>query len=237
MIKIQNIHKNYGQGNVLEGLSMKVDTGEIRGLLGINGAGKSTLINIIAGLIPFDSGSIEILGKRSNKKNCSILKKVGFVFEEPTYVEKFTALEQLKFTAQLYRLKNYTSRIEELIELFALPKEKKYIEAYSTGMKARISLACALIHDPQILILDEPLSGIDLLMSSKIRAWLQDKKITILISTHQFDLISNFVHSLSIIKKGEIMLTKPIIELEKEAKKQFNETMPLQKWVEQILDL
>lgn len=209
MISINNVRKAYYRGpEVLNGLDFKCEKGNIYTLVGKNGTGKSTLINAIAGLLSVDNGNIEIMGEGVGPRKRSALSRVGFVFEEHSLVQKFTAREQLQFTAGLYGMKNYKDRVHELMELLELPSDNsKYIEAYSTGMKSKVAIGCALIHFPDILILDEPFRGLDIPISNKLFGYIKDyvgNDRCAFITTHQINIISEISDFILILKEGRI---------------------------------
>jgi ABC-2 type transport system ATP-binding protein len=195
MIEIKNIHKKFHQKTVLNGVDLSVSSGTIQALLGANGAGKSTLINILSFLIHKNKGKISIDGEELNVNSYKYRSKVGYVFEHPIYVDDFSAEQYLHFVGQLHKLEraNYESKTEELLTFFSLPFDKKSIKNYSKGMKTKVSLAAALIHEPSYLVLDEPLDGMDFSSIQKTIELLKDlskkNNCTILIASHQYDLI------------------------------------------------
>ena len=164
MLKIVNAFKTYRKGKrkALDGLTLEAVRGSIVGIVGTNGAGKSTLINAIGGLIRLDSGSIQISNREISSSDL-YKRKTGFVFEEPLYFEKLTGQEYLEFVGGMFRLSktNVQRKVAELLDFFDLEDHKdELIEDYSKGMKRKVSLAAAIIHDPELLILDEPFEGL-----------------------------------------------------------------------------
>ena len=241
MISVNSVYKTYsGDEDILKGLNFKCEKGYIYTLIGKNGAGKSTLINSMAGLISIDKGSIEIMKKEVGPNKRSVLSSVGFVFEEHSLVEKFTAREQLEFTANLYKLKNYRTKIGELVELLELPSENsKYIESYSSGMRSKVAIACALIHSPDILILDEPFRGLDIPISNKLFGYLKDyvvKGKCAFITTHQLNIISELSDYILILKEGQIHSFFSYEDLLKQSSIYSNQRNPLGTYLEKCLD-
>lgn len=241
MIRVDSVYKAYSQGNeVLKGLSLTCEKGKIHTLVGRNGTGKSTLINSIAGLIPVNKGTIEIMGQRVNPRSRSPLRQVGFVFEEHSLVEKFTAMEQLEFTASLYRLRNIKARIDYLIQLLELPTEKsKYIESYSSGTRSKIAIACALIHSPDILILDEPFNGLDIPISNKLFAYIKEyvaQGKCAFITTHQVNIISELSDFILILKNGQINPVFSFMELMKASSAYPEQRNPIGSFLEKCLE-
>ena len=169
MIEIKGIEKSFKTNEVLKGVDINIEGGMIQTLLGANGAGKTTLINIVSGLMRSNAGEVKIDGEVITVESYKHRSKVGYVFEEPVYVEKFSAREQLEFLGKMQKMDKdvLKQRIDELLEFFELPTDnKKYIESYSKGMKSKVSLAMALLHNPKYLILDEPFDGIDFVSAS-----------------------------------------------------------------------
>jgi len=240
MISINNISKSYPNQLVLDGINLEVKKGSIQALLGVNGAGKSTLINILSGLLSPSKGQISINDQKINGDN-KYRRQVGYVFENPMYIEKFSAIEYLTFVAQMYGLKQsfIKSKINWLIQFFELPASKKYIENYSKGMKSKVSLAAALIHEPQYLILDEPFDGIDFISTQKIIKFFEKQKqkgVTILIASHQFDIMIEVCDRFALLNRGRIEFNLKIQELtEKMDEKSNGSKQSLKSYVEQII--
>lgn len=206
MLQLVNIAKRFGAKSVLNGISFSLDPGEIVALIGANGSGKSTLVNVIARLLKPDSGCILI-----NERDCSdeiYYKKVGFVLESPTYIEKLSAREFLELAAVLYKVpRNLSTR--KVNELFAMGEwpESEEIGKFSKGMKAKLSLVVSLIKDPEYLVLDEPLDGVDFksreFFVKKIKS-LAQSGTSVLVSTHSFELIAEFAQRILVLKNGLI---------------------------------
>lgn len=220
MVEICNIKKAYKNQEVLKGINLSCNTGKIQALLGANGAGKTTLINIVSGLIKNDDGEIFIDGEKISFDSFKYRIKVGYVFEKPIYIEKLSANEYLTFVAKMYELPKdeYSFKINELLIFFDLPKDnKKYIERYSKGMKSKVSLAAALIHNPKYLILDEPFDGVDFVSIqniSKLFRQMAENGTTIFITSHQYDVIAEMCNMFAILKNGIILFNVDFKELQ-----------------------
>lgn len=241
MISLNSVYKAYsGNENILKGLNLKCERGYIYTLIGKNGAGKSTLINSMAGLISIDRGNIEIMGNEISRKKRASLSRVGFVFEEHSLVEKFTTREQLEFTAGLYKIKDHRKTIDHLIQLLELPSDdSKYIESYSSGMRSKVAIACALIHSPDILILDEPFRGLDIPISNKLFSYIKDyvaKGRCAFITTHQINIISELSDFIMILKDGQINACFSFDELLKASTIYSDQRNPLGSFLEKCLD-
>lgn len=228
MIHCNNIHKSYNDKQVLQGVDFSVKPGCIYTLIGKNGSGKSTLINLISGLLPVSSGSIEILDSKVGTANRAVLRNVGFVFEESILIEKFTAREQLEFTANLYSVNNPSAETDRILELLGLPDNTNaYIENYSSGMRSKLSIGCALIHSPKILLMDEPFTGLDIPSLSKmfsfVREYVNNDRVAI-ITTHQIEAISALSDFVMLLRDGRISWVLSYDELKREASSEFVES-------------
>ncbi|HKJ46516.1 MAG TPA: ABC transporter ATP-binding protein [Balneolales bacterium] len=211
-LELKNLSKVYKRKiRAVDNLSIEVPESSVLGLVGPNGAGKSTIMNILAGLLNKTEGKITILGQHIHKGDYEYKRKVGFVLEEPHYIEKLTVREYLHFCGAMYELKPHeiNNRTEELLSFFRLEeKASSWIENCSTGMKKKVSLAAALIHQPQLLILDEPLEGIDPLSARQIKdniRLMTENGITVVISSHQLDTIERFCDEVAIINNGKLI--------------------------------
>ena len=191
-ITIKNIDKSYEEGKqVLFDISLSINKGEIFGMLGPSGCGKTTLVKIIDGILPASGGKVEVLGEPMPQ--LAMLKRIGYMAQGDALYGVMTAKENLEFFGELYGLKgkHLQERIEACLKVVDLQdKGDMTVDKYSGGMKRRLSLAATLLHEPEILILDEPTVGIDPLLRQKI--WVQLKKlseqgITIVMTTHVMD--------------------------------------------------
>lgn len=212
-LEITNLTKNYKMGLIkaLTGVNMTISQGNIFGLIGPNGAGKTTLIEILAGLRKQDQGNIKIFGEEITSQAFKYRQKMGFVFDKPLYFEKFTGREFLKFSGTMYNLsqKDRKYKVDELLDFFDLTKvADRFIESYSKGMKQKISLAGSIIHEPKLLILDEPFDGLDPASSDDIEqvlAQMSKKEITILITSHALEIMENLCTHCAIINRGSVV--------------------------------
>ena len=205
----KNLNKNFKDFRVLNNISLELKKGEITGLLGVNGAGKSTLIRILAGYYDDWDGQISMNGL-DYKKNLKEIKKItGYLPENnPLYKEMYVE-EYLKFIISLYRIK--VENYNEIIEKTGLSDVlKKKISTLSKGFKQRIGIASSIIHNPLLLLLDEPISGLDPLQLNEIRSLIKDlsKNKIILFSSHILQEIDLVCDKIIIINKGEIILNK-----------------------------
>ena len=229
-IEIQNLKKIYKK-NILavDDFSMVVPESSIFGLLGPNGAGKSTIMNILAGIIRRTDGKISVLNKSINDEDYDYKRKVGFVLEKPHYIERLTVREYLEFCGSMYGIKPIETekRTSELISFFDLnEKENNWIETCSTGMKKKVSLSAALIHQPKLLILDEPLEGLDPVSAKQIKENLRkmaERQITVVISSHNLDTVEKLCDEVAIINKGKLVLQVKTKEIRTRFKEEINQ--------------
>ena len=208
-INVENITKIYGTQKALDQVSISINEGEIEGLLGPNGAGKSTLMKIITCFIPPTSGNVSVYGNNIFDNPIEIRQNIGYLPEHnPLYLEMYVR-EFLEFVGGIYKLgKNTKERVEEMIELTGLTKESnKKIGQLSKGYRQRVGIAQALIHDPKVLILDEPTTGLDPNQLEEIRQLIKkigQKKI-VMLSTHIMQEVKAICSRVIIINSGKIV--------------------------------
>jgi len=177
MIVVENLIKSYGNRIVLNGVNLKIKEGKIYALLGKNGAGKSTLINILSGVLKYDGGEIEIDKELLGRYAYHFKRKLGCVFENSLLIEKFSPIEYLQFLAIMYDLnkKDVSNRIHYLIDIFQLEEYKdKYLSNCSKGIRKRVSVVAALLHQPKYLLLDELFEGLDFLSVQNVLRILKE---------------------------------------------------------------
>ncbi len=213
-IKTENITKSYGTQKVLDNISFEIKVGQIVGLLGPNGAGKSTLMKILTGFITSDKGQAFINNFSVNDNHLKIKKHIGYLPEHNQLYTEMYVREYLAFVAELYQTPK--ENIEKVIKETGLtPEANKKIEQLSKGYRQRVGLAAALIHNPEILILDEPTTGLDPNQLVEIRNLIKKlgKDKTILLSTHIMQEIENIADRVLIINKGKIVADKKMSDI------------------------
>jgi ABC-2 type transport system ATP-binding protein len=224
-ISIKNLNKsyNYNKNFILENLSLDIPKGQISALIGYNGAGKSTLIKILTGLVKSFSGTIKI--DNQDIKDIKINEKIGYMPQTDALYEDLTIIENIKFFADISGKNNKIEKIENIIKITELKEhENKLVSELSGGLKKRVSLACTLINDPDILILDEPTTALDLEIKHKI--WNILKKLTnigktVIVSTHLMDEIL-YCQQYFLIKNGNIKSSNYIKNIAKSGKIKIN---------------
>ena len=213
-IEVKNVTKEYGEQKALDQVSFSINTGEIVGFLGPNGAGKSTMMKIITCYLPQSAGLVTVNGFNTSEESMKVREQVGYLPEHnPLYLDMYVR-EFLNFAAGLSNAPK--GRVDEMIEKTGLgPEKHKKIEALSKGYRQRVGLAQALIHDPQVLILDEPTTGLDPNHIVEIRDLIKSiaKDKTIMLSTHIMQEVEAICDRVIIINKGRIVADKPTGEL------------------------
>lgn len=207
-IKVQGVTKLYGEQRALDQVSFDIQMGNIVGFLGPNGAGKSTMMKIITCYIPPSEGRVEVCGFDIAEASMEVKKRIGYLPEHnPLYPEMYVR-EYLEFVAGIHKIPNKKQRVEEMIELVGLTVErKKKIGALSKGYRQRVGLAQAMIHDPEVLILDEPTTGLDPNQIVEIRNLIRNigKDRTVMLSTHIMQEVEAICDRVIIINRGKIV--------------------------------
>lgn len=226
-LKINKVTKLFGKQKALDQVSFTVGTGELLGFLGPNGAGKSTLMKIITGYLPADRGEVFLDDEKISTGKTSFRKNIGYLPEHnPLYTDLYVK-EFLEITAGFYQLKNKKQHVARMVELTGLGDEQhKKIGALSKGYRQRVGLAQALIHDPKVLILDEPTTGLDPNQLEDIRSLIRSisRKKTVILSSHIMQEVEAVCNRVVIINKGKIVADGGISEI-KSGQLQKNQTV------------
>ncbi len=223
MIELNRITKKYGDFRAVDNLSLTVARGEIFGFLGPNGAGKTTTIKMIAGVLQPSAGSITIGGIDMLKRPEAAKHKIGFIPDRPYLYEKLTGMEFLKFTADLYGVPHeiYRKKARYNLEMFSLADwSNELIESYSHGMKQRLIMSAALLHEPEIIIVDEPMVGLDpaaILMVKELFQQLARKGVSVFMSTHTLAVAEDICDRVGIIHRGRVIASGTTSDLQHEA--------------------
>lgn len=208
MIKVQNLTKDYGSRRAIENLSFEASQGEVVGFLGPNGAGKTTTMRILTGYMPPTYGTATIAGFDVVNESLEVRKRVGYLPETVPLYPDMTVFEYLKFMADLRHIPDSDPIIEDTLEMVQMEKRAEgYISNLSKGMRQRIGLAQALLHKPEVLILDEPTIGLDPAQVVEVRTIIRDigKERTVLLSTHILHEAQQLCDRVLIINKGKIV--------------------------------
>ncbi|MEA2103535.1 MAG: ABC transporter ATP-binding protein [Candidatus Cloacimonadota bacterium] len=211
MIRIANVSKNYGNIRALQNISLQINEGEIFGLLGPNGAGKTTLINLLNTLLNFDKGNIEIQGKNISENSEEIKKILGVIPQEISLYNDLTAEYNLHFWGKMYGLKKplLMKKADEYLKLVGLyDRRKSAVSTFSGGMKRRLNIAASLLHDPQILLMDEPTVGVDPQSRNYIFELIEklhENGKTIVYTTHYMEEAERLCNRIAIIDHGKVI--------------------------------
>ena len=213
MLKIEHLKKVYPKSDrvAVDDISIELRPGEIFGFLGQNGAGKSTTIKCLTGILPYDEGTIEVCGYDLAKEPIKAKMNMGYVPDNHSVYEKLTGREYVNYVADLYRVskKDRTERLERFLDLFKLRfAVDRQIKSYSHGMKQKICIIAALIHEPKLWVLDEPMMGLDPQSTAEIIAYMREhcaKGNTVFFSSHNLDLVKRLCHRVAIINEGHLI--------------------------------
>ena len=223
VIETKQLTKVYGDQTAVNAVNLHVKRGQIYGLLGRNGAGKTTIMKMILGLTPITSGEADIFGKNIKGQEKRVYPRIGAIIETPGFYPNLTGTENLEIFAKL-RGTVAPNAVKNALEVVGLPyKDKKLFGKYSLGMKQRLGIANAILHDPELLILDEPTNGLDPIGIAEVRDFIKDLSAsrgkTILISSHILSEIQLLADDIGIIDRGVLLEENSMSELEKKNSK------------------
>ena len=239
ILECKNLCKDFGKKKILKNVSLKIEEGDILGFIGPNGAGKTTTIKLILGL----KGTVSINGYDIQKNFTNAIEKVGAIVENPDMYMYLSGYDNLKLVANLY--KGITKeRIEKVVKLVKLENRiNDKVSKYSLGMRQRLGIAQAILHNPKLLILDEPTNGLDPEGIKEMRELLvklaKEEKMAILISSHNLAELDNFCNKVCIIKNGEVIETSEISKIKNDERKTFrifetNDSKMIEKLIKNI---
>ncbi len=227
MIEIKHLVKRYGSLLAVNDISFEINRGELFGFLGPNGAGKTTTMKILAGLLQPTAGEVRIDGINQQDAPVETKKRIGYIPDRPFIYEKLTAHEFLLFMAGLYNIPKHDAKqdAERLLSLFGLSAQThELVENFSHGMKQRLTMASALIHKPRVIIVDEPMVGLDpkgsLLIRKIFRSLCEEEGVTILLSTHTLSIAEEVCDRIGIIYKGQLIALGTLGELHQQAQQE-----------------
>jgi ABC-2 type transport system ATP-binding protein len=218
VVQVFRLFKSYGKKSVLKDVSFSLFKGDILGIIGPNGAGKTTLLYILLGIIEPTSGEVKYFGRPLKKDRSKILKRVGFASNYVSLPYSLTVEENLKVFAHLYEVKDYRRRIDEVLQTFKLADKKKALcRALSTGEMMRLNLARAFLHEPDVLLLDEPTAGLDPEYMREVAEFLkkqaEERGLSIILTSHQLSELEKIANKLLLIKEGRILAFGGLEEL------------------------
>ncbi|HEX8707295.1 MAG TPA: ABC transporter ATP-binding protein [Pyrinomonadaceae bacterium] len=211
--------RRFGSFAAVDQINLHVERGRFFGFLGPNGAGKSTTIKMLTGLLAPTSGEIRVLGRDIQREPLEVKRRIGVVPEDLNLFERLTGAEMLSFTGRMYGLEpaETAERAQELLALMELEDEpKKLVVEYSHGMKKKLSLACALIHRPEILFLDEPFEGVDAIASRTLKdllSRLTERGLTVFLTSHVLEIVERLCTDIAIISQGKLVAAGSLDQL------------------------
>ena len=223
IIETKNLTKVYGEQTVVNSVNLHIEKGSIYGLLGRNGAGKTTIMKMILGLTDISNGEVSVFNQNIKGNEKKIYPRIGAIIETPGFYPNLTGTENLEIFA-LLRGTAFPDAVKNALEVVGLPyKDKKLFGNYSLGMKQRLGIANAILHDPEVLILDEPTNGLDPIGIAEVRDFIKDLSVkkgkTILISSHILSEITLLADTVGIIDKGVLLEENSMEELNKKNRK------------------
>jgi len=208
VIELHQLAKRYGRIDALRSVTLSVGAGEIFGLLGPNGAGKTTLIRLLTGSTRPSAGDVKVLGLDPVRDSRSLRRQIGYMPQAPALYEDLSPRDNIRFFSRAHKLENLEQRIDQVLDLSNLrSRERDPVYTFSGGMKQRVSLACALVHRPRVLMLDEPTAGVDPRLRAEFWNHFRDlarARVTLLISTHQMDE-ALYCDRLAILRDGGLL--------------------------------
>ena len=229
VIETKQLTKTYGEQTVVNSVNIHVKQGQIYGLLGRNGAGKTTIMKMILGLTDITSGEVDVFGQNIKGREKRVYPRIGAIIETPGFYPNLTGTENLEIFAKL-RGTAAPNAVKNALEIVGLPyRDKKLFSKYSLGMKQRLGIANAILHDPELLILDEPTNGLDPIGIAEVRDFIKTLSIergkTILISSHILSEISLLADDIGIIDHGTLLEEESLAELEQKSSKHIRFTL------------
>ncbi len=217
-IETHSLTRNFGDTTAVDALDIAIEAGTFFGFLGANGAGKSTTIKMLTGLLKITSGSASILGFDVASQGVEVKRRIGVVPEELALFDRLTGWEYLSFVGRMYGMERTTirTRSEELLEIMGLGDHKKMIVDYSHGMQKKLAISAAILHDPELLFLDEPFEGIDAVSSRLIKDILGSmikRQVTIFLTSHILEIVEKLCAEVAIIHHGRLVARGSVEEL------------------------
>ena len=233
MLKVENLLKNYGKLEAVKGINFTVRQGEIFGFLGPNGAGKTTTIKCCSGLLKPDSGKVQICGRDITKEPVEAKKILGYVPEDPYLYNRLSGREFLKLISGVYMPQISPAEKERrindiLIEMQLMEKADELIDSYSQGMRRKIALSAAFLHNPEVILLDEPTGGLDAISARNAKNIFRkraDQGGAVLITTHILEIAERICDRIAIIYEGKVIAVGTLAQLQDNAKNDNSSTL------------
>jgi ABC-2 type transport system ATP-binding protein len=217
MISVHELTRHYGSFTAVDRISFTVRPGEVMGLVGPNGAGKTTTLRCLAGIIAPSSGTVTVAGHDIQREPVAAKGALAFIPDEPHLFDHLTVEEHLRFIGRLYGVANVEARIAPMLDELELTDKRKVVSTeLSRGMKQKLAIACGLLHDPSVLILDEPLTGLDPGGMRRMRATIQARAkagAAVVLSSHLLTLVEELCTSLFVIRRGQCVASGTIADI------------------------
>ncbi len=242
LIEIKDLVKRYKDNYAVNGVAFGIEEGEVFGLLGPNGAGKSTTLNCLIGLIQYDGGSIEIFGKKFTGSEREVRREIGYVPQDLAFFEELSAVDNVTYWGKLYGLKGKELKesVKEALERTGLwDRRKEQAKKYSGGMKRRLNIACAIVHHPKILLMDEPTVGVDPQSRNSILESIRELNqngTTVIYTSHYMEEIEAICSKVAIMDFGKIIAYGTVEELIASAATTTRMTLHFRKVAETLID-
>jgi len=231
MIKTVQLTKTFGSLKAVDNLSLDIKRGKIYGFIGPNGAGKTTTIKMLAGILPPTSGKIKLGKYNLNKQPIKAKRLIGYIPDNPYVYPTMTGSEFLHFTASIFKIKNKDKKIKKMLKVYPIQKMiDGYFKDFSRGTKQKLSIIAAFLHNPKILLIDEPILGLDpqsSLITKKMLKNFSKKGGTVFVSSHTLPVIQELCHQIGIIDKGKLIFQGSLKQLKKKAKSKKKSLEPL----------
>jgi ABC-2 type transport system ATP-binding protein len=216
VIHVEDFHKSYGNTHAVQGLTFQVNAGEIFGLVGPNGAGKTTTLRSLCGILTSTQGFIKVAGFDINKQPTAAKRHLAYIPDDPKLFDALTIWEHLEFIASVYDLRDYQSRAETLLEIFELTNKRNTIaQELSRGMRQKVAICCGYLHEPKVLLFDEPMTGLDprgIRTAKDSIKQCAENGAAIMVSSHQLSLIENICTHLLIMDHGTMLFQGSMAE-------------------------
>ncbi|WP_230458949.1 ABC transporter ATP-binding protein [Terrilactibacillus tamarindi] len=220
IIELDHISKFFGKFTAVKDLSLTVDKGEFFGFIGPNGAGKSTTMNMILSFIKYDGGTVKLFGQEMPAGNVAVKKRIGYVPSDVRFYPQLRVQDLIRYTMDFHRVKENKKEVDELCELFQVDRKKKFGDL-SLGNKKKVAIVCAMIHQPELLILDEPTNGLDPLMHARLFRLMKEKQeqgVTIFLSSHNLKEVEDYCSKIAFIKNGKLIGVEDLTKMNKKVK-------------------
>lgn len=219
MIRCKDIRKDFGALRALRGVSFEMEAGGLAALLGANGAGKTTLLRIIAGLTRASAGMVEVAGFQVRKTPQEVRRCIGVVSHQTLLYEDLSAEENLHFYGRMYGVAALPRRIDALLEMMELqPRRRDLVRTFSRGMQQRLALARAMLHQPKVLLLDEPFTGLDVHATDLLTRFIARAgadRVTVLMTVHDPDYALAHAQRLLVLHRGRLVIDRPAVQVAK----------------------